>query len=213
MNRQTCEPVTSQHSWERITGDTKWINYTPQYAMDTFLQMGGGNNRYHSNALTQNFFSEKNILFITEEIAKVIKILTGGQNVKVPFNDELVQTMCDVAQHNTGLTYVPGAVAMLNRLVVEHEANIMYNSLIRRKLWIKYYLTQDRMRVFPYGQLTKQTKGEEIISPSGYMLSDPWSRYRKDYLKCAEGIGCDSNGEYAPIPGFLQPKVNKTYQC
>ena len=73
-------------------------------------------------------------------------------------------------------------------------------------MWIKYYLTQDRMRVFPYGQLTKQTKGEEVISPSGYMLSNPWSRFRECYLKTAEGICCDSKGEYQHIPGYLQPK-------
>jgi hypothetical protein len=206
MNLETCEPQ-NRLPCQRINGDTKWKNYDPSYAMEMFIKTGGGSERHHRNQLTENFFSTDNVLFITQQIAKVLKELTGGQNVNVPFNDELVQTMWEVAKSNIGLTYVPGAVAILNRAVVEHEANVLYNSLIRRKLWIKYYLKQDRMKVFPYGQLTKQTKGEEIISPSGYMLSNPWARHRNSYLETTEGLRCDNLGEYQPIPGFLEPKI------
>lgn len=204
MNYETCEPLKPNQQFS-IGGDTSLVNYTPQSIMEMYLQISSRHNR---NSLTENFFSSKNILFIIEQIAKVVKKLTNGQNIHVPLNDELVQTVLDVASNNVGLTYVPGAVALLNRAVVEHEAMVLYNSLIRRKLWIKYYLKQDRIRVFPRGQLTKQTKGEEIISPSGYMLSSPWSnsRNRNSYLHETEGLCC-KDGEYENIYGYLEPKI------
>ena len=149
--------------------DTRLLNYTPEYAFEFFLKTGGGQPGHVRTALTETFFSRQNVLFIIQEIANVLKKLTQGRNICVSFNDDLVQTMWDVAESNVGLTYIPGAITMLNREVVQHEATVLYNSLIRRKLWDKYYLTQDRMRVFPYGELTKQPRGEEVISSSGYM--------------------------------------------
>lgn len=203
MNHETCEPENPRQCNSIPGGDTRLKNYTPGYAMEFYLKTGV---KHQKNPLTENFFSEENVLFITRKISEVLKKLTGGQNVEVPYNDELVQTMWEVAKSNIGLTYVPGAVAILNRAVIEHESTVLYNSLIRRKLWIKYYLTQDRMRVFPYGELTQQPKGEEVISPSGYMLSSPWARHRKNYLKQTQGICCDDNVEYKNIYGYLEPK-------
>lgn len=212
MNPETCEPLPlpSHHSFGggnyggcSIDGDIKLKNFSPEYVMEMYLKTSVQHTR---NSLTDNFFSHENVHFIIKEIAKVLKKLTNGQNVRIPFNDELVQTMWQVASDNLGLTYVPGAVALLNRAVIEHEANILYSSLIRRKLWIKYYLKQDRMRVFPYGQLTKDTKGEETVSTSGYMLSNPWARNRNCYLYATEGLRCDKQGQYQLIDGFLQPK-------
>lgn len=207
FGRMSSSYQDNQPPCPRITGDTKWINHSPEYAMELFLKTGGGSERHHRNPLTENFFSPQNVAYIVKQIEAVLEKLTGGQKVRVPFNDELVQTMWEVAKSNVGLTYVPGVVAILNRQVVQHEAEILYSSLLRRKLWIKYYLNQDRMRVMPYGELTKGTKGDDVISPSGYMLSDPWSRFRKCYLRDAEGICCDENtGEYRHIEGFLEPK-------
>ena len=207
MNLTTCEPTNPQpccsiSGGAQNVGDTRLHNFTPDYAFETFLKTG---TKHHSTHLSRAFFSKENILFITQQISAVLKHMTN-ENVKVPFNNELVQTMVDVMSSNVGLTYTPGAVAILNRLVVEHEANVLYSSLIRKKLWIKYYLKQDRMRVMPYGQMTHETRGESTVSPSGYMLSNPWNRWREAYLKTNEGIGKCPDGTYENIPGYLEPK-------
>jgi hypothetical protein len=207
MNTNTCEPLHPQpcssiSGGPQDVGDTRLLNYMPAYAFETFLKTGTKNLSTH---LSRAFFSKENILYITSQISAVLKHMTQ-ENVHVPFNDELVQTMVDVMSNNIGLTYVPGAVAIVNRMVVEHEATILYNSLIRKKLWIKYYLTQDRIKVFPYGEMTKETRGESTVSPSGYMLSSPWSRHRAAYLKQTEGIRTFPDGTHENIPGYLQPK-------
>ena len=210
MDPMTCAPNNPRHCSQISGGDTSIENFTPEYAFEIFLKV---NHRNQRTPLTVNFFSTKNVLFITKEIARILEKRTGSEKpIHIPFNDEVAQTMIDVAQNNIGLTYVPGAVSILNRQVIEHEVTVFYNSLLRKKLWIKYYLAQDRMRVMPYGELTKETRGESIVSPSHYMLSNPWSRYQAAYLKDTEGLCRTESGEYKRIPGYLEPKVPKIGQ-
>jgi hypothetical protein len=210
----TCQPMMEP----AIDGDTRLNNFDPSYIANWYYSTGLMHQR---TPLTDNFFSVENVKYIVDQIEKALFTLTNGQKVRIPINDELAQTMWDAASQNVGLSYYPGAVAMLNRYVVEHEARVQYYSLLRRKLWIKYFLTQDRKRVQEYGEYTRNTKGEVTISSSGYMLSDPWKRYRNCYLRDTEGLVPDENGQYAtgrstsgldgprfaPIPNYLLPKV------
>lgn len=200
-------------------------NFSPEYLQELYRKTSG---HHRKTNLTDQFFSPGNILFILDQIRLVLKELTG-ENVIVSFNDEMVHTMWQVASDNVGgLTYVPGSVALLNRIVIETEAKVLYSSLIRRKLWIKYYLKQDRMRVFPRGELTRGTKGDEVVSTSTYMLSNPsYARFRDCYLYATEGLkpqsSCQpSDGEvvtisapegkkYEKICGVLQPKKKKRW--
>lgn len=207
MDLQSCVPLpprpcSSISGGSQNVGDTRLINYTPEYAYETYLKTGS---KHLCTHLSRAFFSKENILFITSQISAVLKHMTGD-DVQIPFNDELVQAMVDVISENVAYTYRPGGVAVLNRMVVEREAIIHYNSLIRHKLFVKYYITQDRARVMPRAELTKQTRGETTISTSGHMLSSPWARYRNAYLKYNEGIETCEDGTHYNIPGYLQPK-------
>lgn len=211
---QTCQPTQEP----AIDGDTRQLNFDPSYIANWYFKSG---HRHTKNPLTDNFFSVENVKYIVREIQNALKRLTG-ENVRIPINDEFAQTMWDAAAHNVGLSYTPGSVAVLNRYVVEHETRVQYYSLIRRKLWIKYFVTQDRKRVQEYGEYTRSNRGEVTVSPSGYMLSNPWKRYRDCYLRETEGLVPKDDGIYAtgrnslgvegqryqPVPNFLLPKVS-----
>lgn len=211
MNSQTCQPYNPSQCNEISGGDTRLVDCDPTAAYEMFLKTGVGTNRHADTPLMRAFFSRENVSGILCVLEKALELALKSSNpVRVPFNEEFVQTMWDVARSNVGLTYTKDALAILNRLVIDHEAEVQYWSFMRRKLWIKYYITQDRMRVFPYGEMTKGTKGERTVSGSGYMLSNPWSRFQKCYLHDAEGIKCNDDGTYVNIPGYLQPKVSSS---
>jgi len=209
MNIDTCEPENA--CFPNNLMNEMNINYTPEYAMQTFLSISSW---HKQNPLTDAFFSMENVLYIISEIRKVLKILSK-KNVNVVFSNEMLQTLVDTASHNLGLSVSDKSLDLMNYHVIKHESNILYNSLIRRNLWIKYYLQQDRMKVFPRAEMTKVTKGESVVCPSGYMLSNPWSRHRDCYLHDTEGIRrCKETSEdqgicgsgYERIKGFLEPK-------
>lgn len=203
----TCMP--SELPCNQIDGDTRQIQFSPEYVMQMYLSTS---TRHQRNILTENFFSYNNIFMILRVLENMLTKYIG-EPVRIPFNDEFVQTMWEVASQNTGLTNVPGAVAILNKAVIDHEFNVHSNSLLHRKLWIKYYIKQDRMRVMPYGELTKQTKGDDVISTSSYSLSHPFQRYRAEALLHGNGMCRDANGNYSNIPGFLQVKVPNIPEC
>lgn len=182
---------------------------TPAYALEVFLKSSPA---YYKTPLVTSFFAPSNIIHIVDEIKRSVSAAVK-QPIGVFFNEELLQTMCDVARDNMALAYGgERALSILNQSVVQHESNVMYNSLVRQQLWKKYFITQDRMRVFPRAVQTKDTKGDSVISTSGYMLSSPWARWRKGYLHDTQGIICDNGSQtYQNIPGFMQTKVPSAY--
>lgn len=162
----------------------------------------------------QLFFSDQNIGFLMNQIDTVLKELTK-ENVGVDWPtqfEEFTQTMIDMANRNPALAQVPDGLSTLNRAVIQHEANVQYISLRRRKLFYKYFIDQDRKRTMDYGVSTKGMRGETLIESSGYALSHPWKKYRNCYLKETHALvptGTNSNGNttFCRIPGYRQPKV------
>lgn len=204
MDPRTCNPFPVHPSTSISGGDTRLINYDPDAALRMFYQTG--TIRHQRTDLVDAFFGRENVSHLLDKLERALQqALESETPTRVAFNDEFVHTMWEVARDNMGLAYVPGALNVLNRLVIDHEFNVHYHSFLRRKLWIKYYLEQDRMRVFPHGELTKGTRGERTVSVSGYMLSNPWANHRTCYLRDAEGLRPCSGGAYEPIPGHLQP--------
>lgn len=214
MDLRTCSPIDPNDPRYRnvtIDGDTRLVNYSASTIAHEFEK------RCYLNKLKTplftTYFSPENVRFIKEQIEKALYILTQDK-VIIPINDEFIQTMIDIAQWNVGLAYAPMATALLNREVINHETQIQYSSLIRRKLYIKYFLQNDRMRTMPYGEYTRNTRGEVTISDSDYRLSHPFRKWRNCYLESTEGLkrrelpgGITG---YTPIPNYLLPTVPPT---
>ena len=141
------------------------------------------------NPVTKLFFSPKNILFLQSQIEKTLTKWTGHP-VRVPLSDELYLTMFEVASRNKWLAYAHiSGLRRLNDMVIGHEVNVQYVSLRHKKLFEKYFITGDRMRVFPIGEGTKVTKGEVKVSSSGYMLTNPHKKHYQAFLSDVLDIG------------------------
>ena len=217
MDPQTCLPLegridghgrSSDDHVPYIEGDTRLVNISADIMAKEFERQAYYNKL--KTPLFTSFFSPENVCYLKDQIQKALYILTQEQ-VVIPINNEFIQTMIDIAQWNVGLAYAPMATPLLNRAVIDHETQVQYSSLIRKKLYNKYYLQNDRMRTMPYGEYTRSTKGEVTISDSDYHLSHPFRRWRSCYLKSTEGLEyCDNEGGYTPIPNFLVPTVPPT---
>lgn len=219
MDTQTCSPMEGiidglgryrDDHVSYIEGDTRLVNVSAGNMAKEFERQGYLNKL--KTPLFTTFFSPENVRYIKDQIQKALFILTQEQ-VVIPINNEFIQTMIDIAQWNVGLAYAPMSTPLLNRAVIDHETQVQYSSLIRKKLYNKYFLQNDRMRTMPYGEYTRSTKGEVTISDSDYHLSHPFSKWRQCYLKATEGLEyCASEGGYTQIPNFLVPTVPSTTQ-
>ena len=221
MDTQTCLPLEGRIDGlgryrddhvSYIEGDTRLVNISAGIMAKEFERQGYLNKL--NTPLFTTFFSPENVRYIKEQIQKALFILTQEQ-VVIPINNEFIQTMIDIAQWNVGLAYAPMSTPLLNRAVIDNETQVQYSSLIRKKLYTKYFLQNERMRTMPYGEYTRSTKGEVTISDSDYHLSHPFRKWRQCYLKATAGLEyCDSEGGgpggYTPIPNYLVPTVPPT---
>jgi hypothetical protein len=223
MDPQSCLPIEVHPDDTRfnvpyIEGDTRLVNISAGTMAHEFERQGYLNKL--KTPLFTTFFSPENVRYIKQQIEKALYILTQEQ-VVVPINNEFIQTMIDIAQWNVGLAYAPMSTPLLNRAVIDHETQVQYSSLIRKKLYNKYFLQNDRMRTMPYGEYTRNTRGEVTISDSDYQLSHPNRRWRSCYLKSTQGLdrcepedgslsGTTAVAGYTPIPNYLLPTVPPT---
>lgn len=133
--------------------------------------------------VTNLFFQPANIQYLKQQLEAILKQLTGGQCINVPVNAEFMQSMTTIAFNNPVFAYLGNdGLQQLNNMFLEWEARIQYVSLRHGKLFNKYFIEADRMRVFPHGVGEKVTKGEVKIAPSGYMLSNPWRKQYGNFL-------------------------------
>lgn len=224
MDPQTCLPLEGTIPSEQvrdsrlrevpfIEGDTRLVNVEAGIMANEFQRQGYYNQL--KTPLFTTFFSPENVNYIKDQIEKALYILTQ-EKVIIPINNEFIQTMIDIAQWNVGLAYAPLSTPLLNRAVIDHETQVQYSSLIRRKLYNKWFLQNDRMRTMPYGEYSRHTKGEVTISESDYNLSHPYRRWRPCYLKSTQGLqqcqkyDCETHRNvsgYEPIPNYLVPTV------
>lgn len=142
--------------------------------------------------VSNKFFAPENITYLKEQLEKVLHQLTGDP-IRIVVTDEFIQTMYDIASRNEFLAHSgENGLRQLNEMFLEWEARIQYLSLRHRKLYYQYFIDVNRMRVFPYGTPEKTMKGETIISPSGYMMSNPW---HKRYSQFRHDVLCHETGQ------------------
>lgn len=146
------------------------------------------------------FFSPSNILCIKQAIEERLLQLTG-ECIRIVITDEVAQTLTDVVERNLAYSYVPEqGLQLLNDLAIEHEVSVQYMSLRHRKQFYRRIMSGERLRVFPYGTMTKITKGDVKISPSSYQLGLPWKRRQNEYLQEVLCVGQYSDHCTRPFP-------------
>lgn len=156
------------------------------------------NNRRETSPLEDAFLSVGNIQFIIRKIEDSLKTLTN-KNVRVPFNNELMHVLFDIVSRNTAYAdQVAVGLPLMNKMAIEHETDIQYNSLLRRDLYHKFFITGDRMRVFPRAVGTKAIRGETEVGFSGYQTTNPWGRQHQNLLN--EVYCVNQRSDYAEWP-------------
>ena len=139
------------------------------------------------------FFSPQNIRYLQTEIEKALTLLVG-QPVRVPVNDEFMQTMYDVVDQNQGLAYMGNkALDSLNEMVVEWETRIQYVSLRQQYRYQHWIVDMDQQTFMPYPASDRTLRGEVVIDTSGYTLTSPfknnWGNYLQDVLHIGPNSG------------------------
>lgn len=132
--------------------------------------------------VTNLFFTPQNIEYLQAQLELILQRLTN-EKVCVPVTPQFMQGMTEIAKNNPILAYLQQeGLEQLNSMFLEWEARILLVSLREHKLYDKYFIRGDRMRVFPHGAAEKVTKGEVQIVPSGYLMSNPWRRQYDNFL-------------------------------
>jgi hypothetical protein len=152
------------------------------------------------NGVSNQFFSPQNIRFLHEKLEQILSLLVQ-QPVRVPLNNEFIQSMYQVMNTNGGLAYLgPGALDELNEDFLEWEASIQYVSIREQKRFQQYILDESRLTTFPYPPFDKNLKGEVVIDTSGYMLTNPWKSQFGNFLEQVLKMGPDKkqNPEHCP---------------
>lgn len=163
------------------------IQTLPQNLMQMFIQ-SSPRNRPHP--LFKAFFSQENLQYILNQIEKHL-FDELGEHVTVAINNtDTIEQFIKVASSNLGLVSFPQSQALqyMNASLIQHEAFIAKESLLWKRLHKKYFIDQDRLRVMPYGALSKETKGTNVLSEKGYMISHPWKRNRNQALLLGNGL-------------------------
>jgi hypothetical protein len=141
--------------------------------------------------LTSEFFSECNMKYLQEQVSKALSALTNQAEVEVLVDDQFKQTMFDVASRNPFLTWSgSGGVRLLNEMFIDWHVRGLYIGLRQQRLYDKYFIEGDRIKVMPWGDPTKVTRGEVTISPSGYLLANPWRHNHANFLQQVLGLKC-----------------------
>lgn len=155
---------------------------------------------YGRTPVSELFFDPRNLVYLQSQLEQILKRLTQ-EEIRVPINEDFAQSMSNICSDNSWLAYAGlEGLSQLNEMFLETEARIQYVSLRHRKLYYKYFIDGNRMRVFPYGEGTKVVRGEVQISPSGYQLANPWRKQHGNYLHDVLGYGEHNTSCTRPYP-------------
>lgn len=140
--------------------------------------------QYGRTPVCDLFFHPENILFLKTQLENMLQNMTQEKHpIKVEITSEFCLTMYNVCSQNPSLAYSGfEGLKALNRMFLEWEGRIQYLSLRQHKLYEKWFIRNDRIRVMPYGSMEKVTRGEVVITPSAYTLTSPWNRHRDQYM-------------------------------
>jgi hypothetical protein len=148
------------------------------------------NSIYRRSPLSDLFFAPQNVDFLRTQLEKILTQLTN-EPIHIEVNNEFLQSMFDICSRNESMAYTAlEGLNQLNEAFLEWEARIQYLSLRHRRQYVKYYIEGERLRTMPYGTPEKVMRGEVTVSPSGYMMSNPW---RKKYGEFLQDVLCVGN--------------------
>lgn len=180
------------------------------------------NNPRPTTPLFQMFLSPDNVAHVANQIAIRLQGLTGKE-FHVPVNEELQLAMQNVLQNNYGMwaSAPQQGLQILNHQVIESETQIQLMSYRQHQLYDKYFITQNREKVFPYGAYDRPTKGEQLLDTSIYQLSNPHRQQYPGFLKmfgaCNDYL-YQQNGDWAAAraavnSGSMNPaQIEAVYQ-
>lgn len=154
--------------------------YQKQYRRDTPL----------ANA----FLSEENVSIILEQIGINLS-KKHGKKIKVGTAPEFEQYLIEIVDANPYFAYNPiQGVPVLNFQTINYHIGLLDLSLKREKLREKYFITQDRLWVYPRPVNVNPTRGEISNDMSGYMTTNPHNQWQRCFLQSAHGIRLSQNG-------------------
>ena len=159
------------HSLEELTAP--WKAWKQEFGVDP----NSGN-----WTLAQRVLTPQNVGHVVEQVEQKLSYAMQ-QPVYLPIDDQVVHTFTDLLIHNSGLTYNTNAVDEINEAAIGRILHERYYGLRQRKLYYRYFINQDRIRTFPWGEPTKVVRGEVDIMKDGYMLSHPWKSQQASYLR------------------------------
>lgn len=156
--------------------------------------------------LSEAILHPQNIENVRLRIEKNIREYTEDPYIRYLLTREFAQTVIDQIRNNSFLAYeVKTGLNVLNNIIVHHETQIALLSLRHTKRFERWALNNDRIKIMPYGlgDHTLHTKGENQVTPSGYLMNHPFQSQHQAYLRDVLHIQCPSNSQ-APcrIPPF-----------
>ncbi len=154
------------------------ITWSAPQRAQTIAEAFRSTNQGVTTPLMEAFFSPKNMKYITDQVEKNLDC--GDSKFHVPLSNELVTKMFEIAQ-----SFIGSDLSQLHRLnlsAIAYETDVQRPSNNQRNLYYKYFIANDRMKVYPRPVQTRITRGETSLSFTGNMLTYPDRKNHDDYL-------------------------------
>ena len=136
--------------------------------------------------LSDAFLDTNNIDFIRQQIETNIRNYIQDENIRFLLTREFAQTVIDNIRDNMVLAFdVQNGIPILNDMIIHHETEIALLSQRENRRYERWILNNDRMKVMPYGfgDKTLHARGENQVSPSGYLMNHPYQSQYKTFLR------------------------------
>jgi hypothetical protein len=136
--------------------------------------------------LSEAFLETNNIEFIRQQIENNIRNYLQDENIRFLLTREFAQTVINNIRDNMSLAFdVQTGIPILNDIIIHHETEIALLSQRENRRYERWVLNNDRMKVMPYGfgDKTLHVRGENQVSPSGYLMNHPYQSQYKTFLR------------------------------
>lgn len=136
--------------------------------------------------LSEAFLSTENMEYLRSQIETNIREYIGDKMIRFLLTREFAQTVINHVRDNMALAYdVKNGIPILNDLIIHHETEIALLSQRQERRYERWALNNDRMKIMPYGlgDKTLHVRGENQVSPAGYLMNHPFQSQYKNYLR------------------------------
>lgn len=161
---------------------------------------------YQPTPLSEAFLQTENIEYLRTTIEANLQRYLEDPQIRFLLTREFAQTVIDHLKNNQSLAYdVQYGLPILNDLIVHSETEVALLSQRQERRYTRWALHNDRMKIMPYGigEKTLHVRGENQVSPSGYLMNHPFQSQHNHYLRDVLHVQCPSNST-APckVPPF-----------